>query len=246
MKLTSERLPTLPKAVMFHIMLWECMLVAHDLLQQQHQAATKIQALWRGHANGAWFNYAFHYDPWQWWMFDMDDNPYTAPTIATTGSEFPSDYTGDGPTLVSRPAEVTLTTHNASILGFRLSNMVEALDIQIWTYAMRLHHHDYVGQPFDYHLIFGSEEIFADFAMLQHLFRSWLRTDRYELEIPRALWRRCIDHFETFEVSEIFQDDRVTQLLQEIITDMIRLATDLDYDVIPRPFTEAREFVPNF
>ena len=223
------------------------MQVASLRLHKQHKAATKIQALWRGYSNLPWYNWAFTATPWEYWRFDIEDMLVDNhdPININFGPAFSSDNAGDGPTQV--PLFLTLSTHNAALMSFRVTNMIETLDIQIWSYTMRLHRHEYVGQFFDHHHHFGSEDIFADFVMLQHLFREWLHDDPIdELYIPRPLWDRCLEHFETFEVAEIFHDDRVTALLQELITDMIRLGSDRNYQLLPRPHTDATDFVPSF
>lgn len=237
----------LPFHLQYAIMLWECMMVASERLAKQHKAATKIQALWRGYSNRPWYNWAFTHYPWEYWRFDIEDMivDQIFEGVLMHGPEYPSDNSGDGPTRLS--LFLSLSHHNAALFSFRFSNMVETIDIQVWTYTMRIHQHEYVGQEFNHHELFGCEEIFADFCMMEHLMREWLRDQTTDdFFVPRPLWNRCLDHLETIESAEIFHDERITPELQELITDMIRLSTNYDYVMVPRPHTDTRDLVPSF
>jgi len=158
------------------------------------------------------------------------------------GKAYSSDVTGDGPGL----PRMELSGYNAQLFGARLAVVVDAFDLQVWTYGMRIPAHEWEGASFDHHRDFGSTEMFRDLSALHQLFELWLRTDEYDISIQRWLWDKCVGHLETIEMASFFYDDMMDDQLRELIRDMILLRADPTHMLLPRPESSKFSFVPLF
>lgn len=161
------------------------------------------------------------------------------------GPAYSSDNAGDGP--ITEEERVELATLDATLFMARYELVVEAFDLQVWTYGMRIYEHEYLGMTFDHHRDFGSVQMMRDLDALRQLFEIWLRSEDHDfISLPKWLWSKCIDHLETLEMAEFFHDDRMEESLRDLIRDMILLRADPNHFLIPRPESSKHNFVPLF
>lgn len=161
------------------------------------------------------------------------------------GPAYSSDNAGDGP--ITEEERVELATLDATLFMGRYEVVVEAFDLQVWTYGMRIYEHEYLGMNFDHHRDFGSQEMMRDLDALRELFNIWLRSDDHNfISLPKWLWSKCISHLETLEMAEFFHDERMEESLRALIRDMILLRADPNHFLLPRPESSKHNFVPLF
>lgn len=159
------------------------------------------------------------------------------------GPEFSSDNSGDGPpraqvpsspTSVIPPSDFIMEQDDLVIFHFRFENIVEAFDLQVWTYEMRLYPHEYLGQPFDHHESYGSTDMFNRLTRFRTAIGNHLMTGGGPCIIEYDDWDEIIRHLETLELADFFHDDQININVRSMIRDMLLFRNTPNHHFVPR------------
>jgi len=152
------------------------------------------------------------------------------------GAEYSSDEIGDGPpsahvqeTLGISPLDVFMDEDAMEILLFRFEKIVEMFDLQVWSFSMRTHEHEYQGQPFNHHEEFGSSALYSRLHRFGVALLNHFQTGGGDCVIPLENWMDVTTDLEILERSDIFQDEVPQKLLQSMISDFILFYTLPDH-----------------
>lgn len=157
------------------------------------------------------------------------------------GPEYSSDDSGDGPPSVPVHDDrypdiddVVIEEDDMEILLFRFEILTEMIDLQVWTYGMRLHEHEYRGEPFDHHEHLGTTEIFARISRFNNALHGFFRSGGGDCWIERDEWMSVLHDLETIERADMFHDVHCQEHLQSLVTDFILFSCMDDHHFEPR------------
>ena len=250
---------SLPEDCWWNIIHWELMMAVHARNARRTEAATKIQALWRGHDLREWMDdlwneslfsveYGIYQEEGHQWMEDTHGHVWAnmcaqyvkdgvlsyeeeAAKENQFGPEYSSDNSGDGPDIM----DVILDERDMEILLFRFEIQKEMFDLQVWTFGMRLYEHEYRGQPFDHHQIMGTTELFGRLSNFNDALHRHFETGGGDCWIEYADWKNVLEDLETLESADIFHDVHCQEHLQSLVTDFILFSTMDDHHFETRP-----------
>ena len=158
------------------------------------------------------------------------------------GKRYRSNNAGDGPPsakVVEEPpipdvGDIVVEEDDMEILLFRFEILTEMIDLQIWTYGMRLHEHEYQGEPFDHHEHLGTTEIFARISRFNNALHNHFRTGGGDCWVDRESWMSTLNDLETIERADMFHDVHCQEHLQSLVTDFILFSVMDDHHFEPR------------
>ena len=158
------------------------------------------------------------------------------------GKSYRSNNAGDGPPsakVIEEPpipdvGDIVVEEDDMEILLFRFEILTEMIDLQIWTYGMRLHEHEYQGEPFDHHEHLGTTEIFARISRFNNALHNHFRTGGGDCWVDRESWMSTLNDLETIERADMFHDVHCQEHLQSMVTDFILFSVMDDHHFEPR------------
>ena len=158
------------------------------------------------------------------------------------GKHYRSNNAGDGPPSARVPEsplpevdDIVINEDDMEILLFRFEILTEMMDLQIWTYGMRIHEHEYQGEPFDHHEHMGTTEIFSRISRFNNALHHHFRSGGGDCWVDRDSWMAILNDLETIERADMFHDVHCQEHLQSLVTDFILFSCLDDHHFEPRP-----------